>query len=158
MVVSRQITITGHDHCLPTIDCSEAIRCFRVVKGGYLELHHVRVMAGGGEQRARFGGGVVADGGEQRERLEGEAADQIPSIWVAKGASVLIEKGVKGGKFTGVIFLALDDDAEAVQEAVKDTLEVRYIPNLARKKPPRSILPLDPRALESEHEAWFGLV
>ena len=64
---------------LPYIDCADAVRAFRVVRGGYLELQFVRVNIGKGVVRPRYGlfrkkkarrqaqGGVVEEEEEEYE-------------------------------------------------------------------------------------------
>ncbi len=55
IVISRPVTVMGNSFLLPFIDCSDVVRGFRVVPGGYLDLQFVRINIGLGVARPRWG-------------------------------------------------------------------------------------------------------
>jgi len=65
MVINRRVVVRGDPLHMPEIDCGDSIRCFRVVRGGYLELSFVRMRQGGGANYDRITGlsGIIIEEG-----------------------------------------------------------------------------------------------
>ena len=106
--VTRHVRVMGNPAVLPQIDGSGAIRSFTVGEGGFLELQFVRIRQGGGETRDRYG-------------LEGlELNTHVGEI---RGGAVAVEPGAVGASFVGVIFIAVANTPESVQNAIQATLD-----------------------------------
>lgn len=94
ILVSKRVIIQGNSVLLPFLDCSQSIRCFRVMDGGYLELRYVRINQ--------------SDKGVLRPvnpLYEGFTVTGMVREY--RGSSVYFEPGATGGRFLGVYF---DDD------------------------------------------------
>ena len=99
IIIDRHIVLQGNALEIPFIDCFDAVRCFRVIAGGYLEMRHVHINQGTGEYRAPI------------PILEG-----IPptgEVLESRGGTVLFEYGALGGNFVGVMF---EDDMSGEEE------------------------------------------
>jgi hypothetical protein len=106
--VTRYVRVMGNPAVLPTIDGGDAIRCFTVGVGGFLELSFVRTKQGGGETRDRYG-------------LEGlDLPSQVAEI---RGGAVAVEPGALGANFVGVVFTAVANTPESVLNAIEATLQ-----------------------------------
>lgn len=144
IVVARHVTIAGNPHRLPYIDCSAAVRCFHVVKGGFINLKFLKLNQGAGVTHKRgdlhAGDGVTPPIGSRKLEEEQQRRDQtnpfdpdpngdgiqitedFGKVVEIRGGAVYIEAG--GGTFTGVVFRAVFFDANSVRLAVQSTINL----------------------------------
>ena len=139
ILVSRHVTIVGNPQKLPYIDCSAAVRCFHVVKGGFINLKFLKLNQGAGVTHKRgdlhAGDGVTPPIGSRSRNLEEakeeamhrrdqgiEITEDFGKVVEIRGGAVYIEAG--GGTFTGVVFRAVFFDAESVRLAAQSTVNL----------------------------------
>jgi len=129
IIVARHVTIVGNPHRIPYIDCSAAVRCFHVVKGGFINLKFLKLAQGAGVTRKRgdlhSGDGVTPPIGSRRHqrRDQGiEITEDFGKVVEIRGGAVYIEAG--GGTFTGVIFRAVYNTPDSVRLAIQSTVNL----------------------------------
>jgi hypothetical protein len=105
--VNRAVRVMGNPAVLPQIDGSGAVRSFTVGPGGFLELQFLRIRQGGGQTRDRYG-------------LEGLHLDS--TVTEIRGGAVAVELGALGANFVGVVFIAIANIPESVQDAIEATM------------------------------------
>ena len=118
--VTRSVRVMGNPAVLPTIDGSEAVRCFTVGVGGFLELSFVRTKQGGGVTRPRY-------------FLEDLLPDTA-TVTEIRGGAVAVEPGAIGANFDGVVFTGRGQRHRVGAERHRVHAQLRGRPHLRRAR------------------------